>query len=128
MDAFVSEQAAILDFENRVRLASVAANEPFLFYTNVGKEHYTGVMAWSLSGMQKAIQSVSVKSAEFHNNRGDFEEWAEKSLHDKILAERLRKTGSSKLKGEQLKKTLAEAFEDRFNELKTEVQNTTQYF
>ena len=128
MDAFVSEQAAILDFENRVRLASIAANEPFLFYTNVGKEHYTGVMAWSLSGMQKAIQNVNVKSIEFHNNRGDFEEWAEKSLHDKILTERLRKTGVSKLKGEQLKKTLAEAFEDRFNELKTEVQNTTRYF
>ncbi|MFZ1038574.1 MAG: glycoside hydrolase family 57 protein, partial [Candidatus Bathyarchaeia archaeon] len=48
IDAFVTAQAAILDFENRVRLASVAANEPFLFYTGVGEEFFTGKTVWSL--------------------------------------------------------------------------------
>jgi alpha-amylase len=41
-DAYVTAQAAILDFENRVRLAAVTANEPFLFYKGVGEENYTG--------------------------------------------------------------------------------------
>jgi alpha-amylase len=128
MDAFVTAQAAILDFENRVRLAAVAADEPFLFYTDVGKEYFTGIMAWSLKGFIKALQKVNIKSLEFHSTRGDFERWAEKSLHDKELAEQLKKTRLAKVKGEMLRKILTKISKERYNQVSRQVQKTTKYF
>jgi alpha-amylase len=127
-DAFVAGQSAILDFENRVRLASVAANEPFLFHTDVGEKFYTGVMAWSLQGFQNAMAKVSVRSLEFHDGRGDFEKWAEKSLQDKTLVEQLKDVRRSKAKGEKLRNMLVIAVERRFNELSQQTQDATRYF
>jgi alpha-amylase len=127
-DAFVTEQAAILDFENRVRLAVAAANEPFLFYTGVGENYFTGTMAWSLKGFKQALQNISIKSLEFHNNRGDFEKWAEKSLNDKTLKERLRKIRTSEMKGETLRKSLLKTANESFNELNKQIQTATKYF
>jgi alpha-amylase len=95
-EAFVTGQAAILDFENRVKLAAVAANEPFLFYTGVGETHFTGTTAWSLNGFKNALQKISIKSLELHSSHADFEKWAEKSLKDKALASRLRRIRLSK--------------------------------
>jgi len=127
-DAFVTEEAAILDFENRVRLAIVAADEPFLFYTGVGENNYTGTMTWSLGGFAKALQKISIKSLEFHNSRGDFEKWAKRALQDKALTEKLNKIRLSKAKGETLRKSMIEAVEERFDALSREIQATTRYF
>jgi alpha-amylase len=128
IDAFVTEQAAILDFENRVRLATAAANEPFLFYTGVGEDHFTGIMAWSLKGFKQALQKISIKSLEFHNSRGDFEKWAENSLHDKTLTEELKNIRVSKVKGEILRKSLIKTATERFDELNKQIQTATKYF
>lgn len=128
IDAFVTAQAAILDFENRVRLAAIAANEPFLFYTGVGEKHFTGTMAWSLKGLTEALQKTSIKSIEFHNRRRDFEKWAEKSLHDKTLAEQLKKLRLSKIRGEVLRKSITKIVKKRFDELNMQMQKVTKYF
>ena len=128
IDAFVTAQATILDFENRVRLAAVAANEPFLFYTDEGETHFTGTMAWSLKGMTEILPKVSAKSVEFHNARGDFEKWAEKSLQDKPLAAQLKKVRLSRLKGERLAEAVAKVVKERFDELSTQVEATTRNF
>jgi len=128
IDAFVTEQAAILDFENRVRLASATANEPFLFYTGVGENHFTGTMAWSLKGFKQALQKINTKSLEFHNNRGDFEKWAKKSLHDKTLTEELKKIRVSKMKGEMLRESLIKTATERFDELNKQIQTATKCF
>ncbi|MEM3730734.1 MAG: DUF5752 family protein [Candidatus Bathyarchaeia archaeon] len=117
-DAYVTAQAEILDFENRVKTEAIAANEPFLFYTDVGEENFTGISAWSLKGFTKAVKKVPIKSLEFHNSRGDFERWAENSLRDEKLSEKLKELRLSKLGGENLKKALIEVFSKRFNELK----------
>jgi alpha-amylase len=127
-DAFVTNQAAILDFENRVRLACVAADEPFLFYSGVGENHFTGMMSWSLKGFMESIQRISIKSLEFHNTRGDFEKWAEKSLYDKTLMEKLKKIRLSKITGEKLRVSLIKAVKERFDELNRETQEATKYF
>jgi alpha-amylase len=108
-DAFVTAQSAVLDFENRVKLASETANEPFLFYEGKGEKHYTGLMAWSLKGFSKTLQKASLKSLTFHNHNGDFQKWAKKSLRDDTLSKQLRKVRLSKLKGEELRKALVEA-------------------
>ena len=127
-DAFVTAQAAILDFENRARLAAVAADEPFLFYTGTSEKYYTGTMAWSLKGFIRAIQRVSLKSLQFHNSRGDFEKWVEKSLQDKILASQLRKERLSKPDGEELRKATIKIMQERLENLTVQTQTITKYF
>lgn len=128
MDAFATAHSAILDFENRARLAIVTANEPFLFYTGVGEKYFAGVMTWSLSGLKKALQKISIESIEFHNRRGDFEKWAEKSLRDKTLAEQLRKIRLSRLRGESLRKVLVETIKKRFADVSEQTRIATKYF
>ncbi len=109
VDAYVTAQSAMLDFENRVKLALETANEPFLFYEGKGEKYYTDLMAWSLKGFKRALQKASLKSLMFHNRNGDFEKWAKHSLRDDTLTKQFRKMRLSKLKGEELRKTLVEA-------------------
>ena len=127
VDAYVAAQSTILDFENRVRLASITANEPFLFYTSTGEKHYTGIMAWSLKGFAKALQKGSMKSIEFHNRRRDFEKWAKVSLLDDTLAKELKKVRLSKLKGEKLRESIVKVAKERFKKLSQQMQ-ATKYF
>ena len=128
MDAFVAAQTLLFDFENRLRMATLTTNEPFLFNTSMGEENFTGVKAWSLKGFVKALQTVDLKAVEFHNRRGDFESWAEHSLQDAVLSQQLKKTRTEKLKGEPLRKALINVAEKRFNELSQQVQTATRLF
>jgi alpha-amylase len=128
MDAFVAAQALILDFESRLRIATLTANEPFLFHTDAGEENFTGTMSWSLKGFIKALQTVDIKAVEFHDGRGDFESWAGHSLQDEVLKRQLKKTRTAKLKGEPLRKAIISVAEKRFTELSRQVQLATQLF
>jgi alpha-amylase len=127
-DAFVTAQAAILDFENRVRLAAITADEPFLFYTGAGEKQYTGTVSWGLRGFAGVIEKISLKSLEFHTKRGDFEKWAEESLHDTVLTSELKKTNLAKLEGENLRKALLKVLRRRLENLSSEIQSATRYF
>jgi alpha-amylase len=124
MDAFVAAQALLFDFENRLRIATLTANEPFLFCTSMGEENFTGVMAWSLKGFIKAIKTVEVKAVEFHNRRGDFERWAQHSLQDEGLSHQLKEIRVSKQKGEMLRKAVITVVDKRFRKLSKQVQTT----
>jgi len=128
VDAYVTAQAALLDFENRVRLASVAADEPFLFHTGKGKEHYTGMMAWTLRGFIDALRRISLKSIEFHSKRGDFERWARHSLRDEALADEIRQLSASKLTAEELRNAMVEALEKILRERRQRREEATGYF
>ena len=128
MDAFVAAQTLLFDFENRLRLATLTANEPFLFCTKAGKENYMGVMSWSLKGFVKALKTVDVKAVEFHNNRGDFESWVEHSLQDKVLARQLKEIRVSKQKGEALRKAVLDVAKKRFKKLSADVQAAVKLF
>jgi len=119
IDAYVNANAAVLDFENRVRLALVTANEPFLFYKRKGESNYIGVMTWSLKGFAKALQTIGIESIEFHNRKGDFEKWARISLRDSALAEQLRKARLSMLQGEGLRRLLVKVAKERLKDLAT---------
>jgi len=127
IDAHVTAESAILDFENRIRLASIAANEPFLFYTGMGEKRYTGTKAWSLKGFVKALQEVSIESVEFHNRRRDFEKWARVSLFDDTLAKELKKVRLSRLKGEKLRRSIVKVARERLEKLSQQMQ-ATKYF
>ncbi|MDR0372209.1 MAG: polysaccharide deacetylase family protein [Nitrososphaerota archaeon] len=112
MDAFVAAQALINDFEARLRLAVLAANEPFLFYTGNGEKYYTGVKVWSLKGFVGALKDVSLKAIEFHSDKGDFESWARFSLRDVELADNIKPLKTQK--GEKLRRSLVSAAKKRF--------------
>ena len=128
VDAFVTALSAILDFENRVRLATVTANEPFLFYTGEGKEDFTGVKAWSLNGLATAFKKIDPKTLEFHNARGDLEKWAEMSLQDRKMAEQFKRLKALKLKGEPLRKRMIQLVKNRHKELADEAREAAGYF
>lgn len=128
MDAFVTAQALLFDFENRLRLATLTANEPFLFYTNLGKEHYTGIMVWTLKGFIKALETIDIKAVEFHNIRGDFSGWVEHSLRDNILAEQLKTVSASNLRGEPLRKAIINLSKRRFQKLSRQMEEATKLF
>jgi alpha-amylase len=128
MDAFAVAQTLLNDFESRLRSAILTANEPFLFYTGVGKEYYTGVMAWSLYGFIKAVQTVDVKAVEFHVGTGDFESWAKGSLKDEELAENFGQIAVSKKKKETLRRAIVSAAKKRYLTLLGEVQQATRQF
>ena len=127
-DAFVTAQAAILDFENRVRLAAFTADEPFLFYTGASEKQYTGTMAWGVKAFMQVIETIGLKSIEFHAKRGDFAKWAEKSLRDPSLADELKKVTAARLEGEHLRKALMKVVKRRLNELSAEIQSAIRYF
>jgi len=128
MDAFVVAQALLNDFEARLRLLILTANEPFLFYTGVGKEYYTGTMAWSLKGFIEALKDVNAKAIEFHIRNGDFESWLKYSLKDEKLASQFQELKDSEEKGEKLRKTLITLAKKRYLALNTEIQEATQLF
>jgi alpha-amylase len=128
MDAFVAAQTLLNDFEARLRLSILTANDPFLFYTDIGKEFYTGTMAWSLKGFVKALKEVTTKAIEFHVDNGDFESWAQSSLKDQELAAQIRAAKTSGIKGEKLRKTIVEAATKRFKTQSKEMQDATQLF
>ena len=128
MDAFVAAQTLLNDFEARLRMVILTANEPFLFYTGVGKEYYTGEIAWGLKGFVKALEIVNVKAIEFHVSNGDFESWAKSSLKDQKLAAKLNELGASKLSGEKLRKAIVDAAKKRYVAQNKELQDATQLF
>jgi hypothetical protein len=74
-------------------------------------------MAWSLKGFLKAVKEIDAKSLEFHNSRGDFENWAEKSLCDRELAKKLRDIKLVKTMGEKLRKNIVKIVIERKKEL-----------
>ena len=128
MDAFVAAQTLLNDFEARLRLAILTANEPFLFYTDVGKEFYTGVMAWSLKGFINALSKVSTKALDFHIANGDFESWVQSSLKDEKLALQIGEFKKSKLRGEKLREALFESSNRRFKTLCKGALNATHLY
>ena len=128
VNAFVAGEMSLYDFENRVRTAILAANEPFMFYTGAGKENFTGTMAWSLKGFLKALQTVDIKAIEFHTRRGDFESWIQHSLQDESLYEQLEATKKLKLKDEALRRKIVSVVKKRFNEASKQVQAATRLF
>ena len=121
-------QTLLNDFEARLRLAILTANEPFLFYTDVGKECYTGVMAWSLKGFVKALNEVDLRAIEFHVSNGDFESWAQNSLRDKKLATELKKIKDTKENGEKLRETILNSAKQRYTALQKQIQDATELF
>ena len=102
IDAFLTSMAVLMDFEQRLRVETYAANEQFDFQISEGKSGDTGLSALSLLGFFELLSKAPLRSIKFHRGRGDFEKWIEHSLRDKLLADKIRAVNESDLEGKLL--------------------------
>ena len=73
-----------------------------------------GFSAQSLEEFYRQIKQVTSDSLEFHFYRGDFENWIGEVLKDSELAEAVGNLKADGLKGESLRKALAEAIDAKY--------------
>jgi hypothetical protein len=95
-------------------LSPVPVEKAFYFY--YGINHYSDVYADSLQDFVDKLQTVDLKSIEFHVPRKDFELWI-RSLGDLELAKKLGLLRIKNLFGESLRKELCETVNSRCQEL-----------
>lgn len=96
-------------------LSPVPSEKAFHFYE--GMDQYLQVFANSLDDFCGKIQTVDVKSVEFHVPRRDFELWFQ-GLGDLELAEKMGQIRRMGLSGENLRKKVYETIRSRCEELK----------
>jgi alpha-amylase len=101
-DAAVTYFSVLCDLHYRLKRRIRLADSPFRFA--VGKDQFTGHVAWSLAGLKSTIEVVDIASLEYHNQNGDLASWARTSLGDEMLAEKL--DGLKDSRGERLREEL----------------------
>jgi hypothetical protein len=97
-------------------LRKLPRENAFYFFTSIG--NYTGANAASLEEFIEKIKEVNIKSLEFHLYRGDFQKWADKTLEDRELAEKIGSLQTLKPVGNTLRDQLYFIASKRFEELK----------
>jgi len=95
-------------------LRTVPLEKAFHFYTET--DQYTGVYANSLNDLCNKIQTIDIRSVEFHVPRGDLEFWFH-DLGDLELAKRVSLIKGTGLSGEDLRKKVHETVKSRCEEL-----------
>ena len=95
-------------------LRELPKEEAFYFYTGI--DQYVGVYANSLNDFCDKIQTVNVKSIEFHAPRRDFELWLD-SLGDLELAKIMGIIRRASLSGANLRERVYESVRSRCEEL-----------
>jgi len=95
-------------------LRAVPPEKAFHFYTET--DRYTGVYASSLDDFSNKIQTIDVRSIEFHVSRGDLESWFH-DLGDLELARRMGLIREMRLPQESLRKAVYDAVKSRCEEL-----------
>ena len=93
--------------------ALVPWNMRFTFYLAIGQP--TGVSAGSIKEFHELALKVNAASLEFHLGRGDFENWYRTAAGDAGFADELAKMKKTTLKGEELRKAIAQAAETRYS-------------
>jgi alpha-amylase len=110
-DAFLSAQAAIMDFAWRVRTTVYSAEHPFVFTDKDGRPVK---VVYSLLGFYKALKNMKSDILVGHMKRKDFARWVRLSLHDQKLAVSV----SKEIRTKELKTSLIRLVEKRLNERK----------
>jgi hypothetical protein len=91
-----------MNIENASKiLRTVPREKAFYFFTSIG--NYTGESASSLKEFMEKINTVNIKSIEFHFHRRDFEKWINEVLEDKKLAEEIAELQKMSLTGDNLR-------------------------
>jgi hypothetical protein len=99
-------------------LSEVPEEKAFHFYEAIGI--HTGRLARSLVDFCNTLPNLSVKSIEFHTQRGDFEKWI-RYLQDNALASQIGKLRGRKSTGEALRTELYNLVKKRVDELQAKL-------
>lgn len=95
--------------------ASLPSEKQFYFHIT---EVYDGPeTAGSLWEFLEAMHKLPTRTLEYHLGNSHFEQWLSKVLHDKELAQQMRKIARRKLKGESLRKDLISVTRKRYDQL-----------
>lgn len=109
-----NSQRLALDAEAVNIMRTVKDQEAFYFYEAVGRP--TGEIAKNLSDFLGKLRSVKSESVMFHLERGDFQNWIEKTLGDSKLAGELGGIPASNSK--DVKTSICRIVENRIKELR----------
>lgn len=93
--------------------ALVPSDKRFSFYVGIDKS--TGLSAGSIEEFYNIVSKIDVSSLEFHLYRGDFENWVRTVFNDTELVDRLTCVKEAEVKGENLRKAIQMALDDRFS-------------
>ena len=99
-------------------LRTVPQDKAFYFFTDIGQ--YSGKVAVSLADFCKTIDTVDVKSVDFHFKRQDFERWITGTIGDINLANMLNRIKKS-IQGEELRVEICRIVERRLTELERQL-------
>lgn len=91
---------------------NTGVDKSFQFYVDVDKP--LGFSAQSLEEFYRSIKHVCSDSLEFHLYRLDFEKWLNDVLLDSELAEKAASLKIAELHGEELRKALLKAIDDKY--------------
>ena len=95
-------------------LQALPLEKAFHFYQDINQ--YLGIHAESLNDFIDKIQTVDLKSIEFHISRKDFEFWI-RSIGDNELAKRMELIRMKNLSGENLRTEIQQSVKSRCEEL-----------
>lgn len=99
--------------KNAIKMFTQVPSElAFYFYAGVDKP--LGFSAQSLEEFYRLVRQVCSDSLEFHLYRGDFERWLQDVLKDGELAEAVASLKTAELKGEELRKEILKAIDDKY--------------
>jgi hypothetical protein len=104
-------------------LRSVPEQEGFRFYLAIGEP--TGEIAVSLADFVKKLETIDVRSVNFHFPRKDFEKWIRGVIGDAELALRIGRIRLG-IQGEALRNEIIRAVKVRLNELKPPLPATSK--
>jgi hypothetical protein len=104
-------------------LRSVPEQEGFRFYLAIGEP--TGEIAVSLADFVKKVETVDVRSVDFHFSRKDFEKWIRGIIGDAELALRIGRIRLG-IQGEALRNEIMRVVKVRLNELKPPLPATSK--
>lgn len=88
-------------------------NLSFHFYTRIG--YPTVFSAQSLADFYRLSEQIEVESLEFHLHRADFQNWLKDVYCDEELAQNLQKFKDADIKGEELRKALIDAIDQKYD-------------
>ena len=106
-------------------LRIVPANNAFHFFTDIGQG--TNRCSACLGDFCNAIQTINIKSVEFHFKRGDFVLWIRETLGDSELSKEINRV-SKTTHGEELRTTIHQTVETRLAKLKKLQASEEPYF
>ena len=107
-------------------LRNVPEQEGFHFYLAIGEP--TAETAVSLADFVKKMETIDVRSVNFHFPRKDFEKWIRGVIGDAELALRVGRIGKIRLgiQGEALRNEIIRVVKVRLNELKPPLPATSK--